>query len=193
MRESWIVRNNTGGPLYLPENKLRFNKARQEKDLVFFTGKSIADLERDEEIIANFASQNIVTVELIKEGQVNSEQIEKLREEIKNQDIRSEIEELKEILRNSQLNQRQDTPQQPVIDIDELVKKISSSVSSALPKYSDDEQKKSYSNDEDKLREQALEKLIFDTKEKENKSFKELGKEKQVEDEAAGNEDLLEF
>jgi len=206
--ESWVVKNITKGPLYLPQNKIRFHKPNQERDLVFFTGKTIFQLERDPEIHKHLKEKTIETVgEIIRfdnPSVISDDAINKLRKEIENQNIASQIDELKELLKAAKEKENQEPISQPPpppepaptpnIDMSEIIKTIKDNINVTINQQVGE--KTSYNEndeEEEKLREEALEKLIFSKKEKITKNFEKLGKEKEIENESSGNEDLLDF
>lgn len=182
--EQWIVKNNTKGPLMLPINKVNFKTSGQEKELCFHTGKTIEALEHDPEIKMNLAHQNIVTIYKSSEGGQNrgSEETYYILQEIKN---------LKKLIEDNP--QKQDAPQAQIpFNTDDLIKAIKDNlVVNVTGNSSSEGDGNIVSSEEEKMKEEALRKLIFNSKKDVSKSFDGLGSEKEVINEAEGNEDLL--
>lgn len=182
-KEHWIVKSNAEGHLFLPKLGLSFKSKNNEKELCFLTGKSVADLEKDPEIISSMAANNLITVskETISED---------------NENLINEINELKKMIREgrSETNTQPSIPQQP-FDFTALINaiktEIKTSVGSANVSGQAGENIVLSDDSEEKAREEAIKQLIFKGKDTSVKNFDKLGSETQVENESDGNENLL--
>jgi len=177
MEEQWVVKNNTKGILLFPKNKIKFNFFGQEKELCFFTNKTVSELEKDEEVKINLAHNNIITVS------------KTTREEKKENEIYSQIKELKDLIINS--NQKI-TPQQSMnVDMESIAKAISKEINIKLNIVSGAENVV-FLKEEERMREDILKQFVLKNRDNSEKNIKHFGQEKKVDNESEGNEKLLE-
>lgn len=191
MTESWVVKNNTRGILHLPENNITFLAPNQEKDLCFHTNKTVAELERDKEIIINLAHNNLEEVEKIKYDPVEEKKealINDLRKD--SLDLANQIVQLKEIIVNSQSNDRGESQKQEV-DTNAIIEAIKQ----ILPKENNAPTNKNivYSEDDDeeeKMRQDVIKHMVAKSKTVET-NLENFGTEKKIESSPDDNADLL--
>lgn len=161
MPDKWIVQNNVHGPLHLPRNKIRLMKFGDEIDLVSYTGKTIDQLELDPEIGRAFSFNHLKEVqkgEIIKENQVSA--------------LEKKIDKLFELLSNKSNE----------VDLNELASKIIFAQEKNFVKNEDNlSQNVVLRDEEERMREDALAKLISSAKKPEQKMDSFGKNEKEVE------------
>ena len=177
--EQWIVRNNTSGPLILPNNKLTFSKCGQEKELCFLTNKTISELERDQEIKMNLSHKNIITVF----------KTEKPVSDTDTEGISNKLEDLKKLILDSSQNVQiiEKEASAPQVDISQIVDAIKGQININIGSESGENV---VSLEDEKMKEEAIKQLVF-RKDDLKKNLQNMGSTKQIKNESEGNEDLL--
>jgi len=143
--ESWVVRNNSGKSLFLTNNGILFRKNGDIVDLVVRTGRRVHDLEFDKEIIINLSHNNLVTVS--KDYGKEDTAI------VDNSKIEEKLNLLIDAVSNIKNIQNLPSENNGLDEIKSYLKSIASTDSFV-------EKKEEIVNEEEKIREDVLDKLI---------------------------------
>lgn len=166
MEEKWIVMNNTGKILNLPKNGILLKSKNEVVDLISLTGKSVIDLERDQEIRIALSHNDLITLE-----KVNPYEKKEDKEE-KNSEISKKLDDLISVVKGLNLS-----PEKTV----EIIREVGTS--------SSDKDSKKYM-DEEKMRLAAIEDIVNKSK---NKKVKNFGEERRKEGDIDDFSDIIDF
>jgi hypothetical protein len=188
MVEKWVVLNNSGKILNLPKSKIVLKKKNQSIDLVAATGKPIFQLELDPEIKLHFAYNNLKTVEKVSREQSHdvkglSDKMDALLDVITGKDdsnVTDKIDSLVEALKGNQ---------NANIDVEQLASLLAAT---GVVSKKDKESMTPDEQEENKMRDEAMEKLMSSTKDPE-KSMSTFGRTKVISENNDDMSDLIDF
>lgn len=184
MQEHWIVENNSGGVLVLTidGHNIVLKRSTDRVDLVFRTGKKVADLEENQELSLHFDQNNLITIE--KQKNVTEEQSLSLK-----------IDSLMSMLSNMpKAESNGNITDQERVSIDsDLKESIAEVIREQISKMHLPGNSLSLTEkEEQRMRELALQKLVNNQK-KIDSNFNKIGKDRVIDNEADGNEDLIDI
>lgn len=173
MVEKWIIKKNINGILYMSKNRIKLVGQNDAVDLIAHTGKTVAQLEKDPEILLNKAHNNFITVELV-------------RDEINNEQMGQMFALLKDSMRQMMSDNKG--------SMEEIVDKISKIKPSESKIVVINDGGRVITAEDEKEEEMMRQSAIKDLLKKDDKSEKNIGNigdYKEAQDESYGNENLL--
>lgn len=179
MNERWVIESNIKGVLNLSSLKIAFKKNGERVDVVQHTGKSVRELELDQEFNLLLKKGLVITIDKYSENKIYSSNPEL---DLKLDKILNALSEKKE----------EEKPKYTNINFEELTESLKVHLDEIVKNKIKTSDGKIVSEEEEKMAEDAMKILIENAKEA-SKKLDNFGKNKKEIDTEDGLSDFIDF